>query len=155
MAFDSSGFVTTTLSYCFTPPTVVEVRYESTPGRAPVRASRSNVGRAPIDGSADPGSASLAGASDATADGASTLGATDASELAAGDDEPLLLQAAAISPVATARAVRRVRCRRSSMTRCPQGGPVGRRRDAMMERSAPQCKPSTASSVRSTSAAVL
>ncbi|MGZ8438707.1 MAG: hypothetical protein ACXWXR_09220 [Candidatus Limnocylindrales bacterium] len=106
MAFDSSGFVTTTLSYCFTPPELVEVRYESTPGMAPPNADRSKLGSAPIDAAG----ASLAGVSDAAVDGASTLGATEASVLDAADGELLpLLQAAAINPVATARAVRRVR----------------------------------------------
>jgi hypothetical protein len=72
---------------------------------APPNADRSKVGSAPIDAAG----ASLAGASEAGAsDGASTLGATDASVLDAADGELLpLLQAAAISPVATARAARR------------------------------------------------
>jgi hypothetical protein len=76
---------------------------------APVRASRSNVGSAPIDGAAESAGAWLA-ASDGGADGASTLGAAEASVLAAGADEAALPpQAAARSPVATTRAVIRVR----------------------------------------------
>ena len=47
MAFDSSGFVTTTLSYLFTPLVLIEVRYESRPGMPPVSALMSKDGIAP------------------------------------------------------------------------------------------------------------
>ena len=47
MCLDSSGFVTTTLSYDFTPSVLNVVRYESRPGMPPVSAPMSKDGRAP------------------------------------------------------------------------------------------------------------
>ena len=47
MAFDSSGLVTTTVSYDLTPFVLVEVRYESAPGMPPLREPRSKDGMAP------------------------------------------------------------------------------------------------------------